>query len=91
MHVTVSVAINIEKFAVYFALRYKYRCLSHDTHFGLHVMYLILFFKLNKVQICIKAIINKLHGIRQTGSLWYMRTEGNDEAKRRILQLSGRA
>jgi hypothetical protein len=54
-------------------------------------MCLILLSELNEVQIFIKVIITKFHGIRQTGALRYMRTDGHDETKRRLLQLSERA
>ena len=51
-------------------------------------MYLIFLSELNKIKIFGKVIITTFHGIRQTGGLWYMRTAGHDEAKRRVLQLN---
>jgi len=49
-------------------------------------MYLICLSELNTVQIFVKVIITTFHGIRQKGGLWNMRTDGHDEAKRRVLQ-----
>jgi len=51
-------------------------------------MYLIYLSELNKCQIFVKVSIATFHGTHQKGDLWYMRTDGHDEAKRRVLQLN---
>ena len=51
-------------------------------------MYLRLLFEIDKAQISTKVIITEFHGLHQTGALWYLRTDGYDETKRRTLQLN---